>query len=302
MFTPDQYQLLDFGEGRRLERFGPVTLDRPCPAVEQVRARPIRRLGRQADARFDGRRGDEGDWTCRRELPEPWTIAHGRLQFELKRTVFGHVGLFPEQAENWDWIGEQVAAAARPAVACSTCLPTPAAARWRRPRPGRRSSTSMRPRTSSPGPAATPSFRPGRRADPLDRRGRPEIRQARTPPRQPLRRRDPRSAQLRARPARRGLAAGKAPAAAAGTLRRVDGRPAAVHAADVPHARLRRRPGCGGCCPRPWATPTRARSTARPLTIRGHRPGVALRRCGAMEERVKRCQRDHSSPACTTRA
>ena len=39
-------------------------------------------------------------------LPERWTVAHGPLRFELKRTDFGHLGLFPEQAENWDWIGE----------------------------------------------------------------------------------------------------------------------------------------------------------------------------------------------------
>jgi 23S rRNA (cytosine1962-C5)-methyltransferase len=51
----------------------------------------------------------EGRWTCRRDLPERWTIRHGRLVFELKRNVFGHLGLFPEQAENWPWIAEHAA-------------------------------------------------------------------------------------------------------------------------------------------------------------------------------------------------
>ena len=41
-----------------------------------------------------------------RELPERWTVAHGALRFELKRTDFGHLGLFPEQAENWEWIAD----------------------------------------------------------------------------------------------------------------------------------------------------------------------------------------------------
>ncbi len=102
-----QYQLLDFGEGRRLERFGPITLDRPCPAAEPFqRADP--EAWSHADARFDGRNEEKGQWTDRRDLPERWTVAHGALSFELKRTDFGHLGLFPEQAENWDWIAHNL--------------------------------------------------------------------------------------------------------------------------------------------------------------------------------------------------
>ena len=37
-----------------------------------------------------------------------WTVAHGSLRFELKRTPFGQIGLFPEQAENWSWIKDRV--------------------------------------------------------------------------------------------------------------------------------------------------------------------------------------------------
>ena len=107
MFTTDQYELLDFGDGRRLERFGDVTLDRPCPAAEGlVRADPA--AWQRADARFDRGDGQEGQWTCRRPLPETWTIAHGPLVLELKRTVFGHLGVFPEHAANWQWIAEQI--------------------------------------------------------------------------------------------------------------------------------------------------------------------------------------------------
>jgi 23S rRNA (cytosine1962-C5)-methyltransferase len=107
MFPQDQYQLLDFGDGRRLERFGEITLDRPCPAAAEMRqANPG--AWQNADARFDGRDEQQGQWTYRRELPERWTIAHGRLRFELKRTEFGHLGLFAEQADNWDWIISRV--------------------------------------------------------------------------------------------------------------------------------------------------------------------------------------------------
>ena len=44
--------------------------------------------------------------------PDRWVVRYGRLAFELKRTEFGHVGIFPEQAENWDWIADQVNRAA----------------------------------------------------------------------------------------------------------------------------------------------------------------------------------------------
>jgi 23S rRNA (cytosine1962-C5)-methyltransferase len=103
MFGSDDYQLLDFGSGRRLERFGQVILDRPCPAAEPFEPANTG-LWSSADARFDGRDAEAGQWTFRRELPQRWTVAHGSLCFELKRTDFGHLGLFPEQAENWDWI------------------------------------------------------------------------------------------------------------------------------------------------------------------------------------------------------
>src|SRR5271157_2279930 len=107
MFDSTQYQLLDFGNSRRLERFGPIVLDRPCPTAESIRpAAP--RLWSMADAQFERPEAEQGQWTVRGETPQRWTIAHGRMTFELKRSDFGHVGLFPEQAENWDWIVEQV--------------------------------------------------------------------------------------------------------------------------------------------------------------------------------------------------
>ena len=106
MFTPDQYSLLDFGDGRRLERFGPLVLDRPCPAVERM---PCADRGRwtEADARFGKRGTGDECWSENGQLPDRWTIAHQQLRFELKRTEFGHLGIFPEHSANWDWIAGQ---------------------------------------------------------------------------------------------------------------------------------------------------------------------------------------------------
>lgn len=106
MFASDAYELIDFGDGRRLERFAGVVLDRTCPAAERFRPSERTRW-EQADARFDGRDQERGEWMLRRELPERWLVSFGPLQFELKRTEFGHLGLFPEQNDNWSWIAEQ---------------------------------------------------------------------------------------------------------------------------------------------------------------------------------------------------
>jgi 23S rRNA (cytosine1962-C5)-methyltransferase len=108
MFTPEMYQLLDFGDGRRLERFGTLCLDRPCPGAESVVPAAPNRWA-EADARFVRTDAQEGHWVEQHALPERWTIRHGAVTFELKRTEFGHLGVFPEQAACWDWIAEQVA-------------------------------------------------------------------------------------------------------------------------------------------------------------------------------------------------
>jgi len=107
MFDTTQYQLLDFGDSRRLERFGPVVLDRPCPTAESIRPAALQ-LWSSANARFERIEAEQGQWTLRGDLPQHWTLAHGRTILALKRSDFGHIGLFPEQAENWDWIAEQV--------------------------------------------------------------------------------------------------------------------------------------------------------------------------------------------------
>lgn len=114
MFDPSQYELLDFGEGRKLERFGGCVIDRPSPAAEGAACALDKRVWSRADARFERIAHDEGEWQVARESQEPWFVEHGAWRLELKRTEFGHVGVFPEQAENWDWLERQTRAAGRP--------------------------------------------------------------------------------------------------------------------------------------------------------------------------------------------
>jgi 23S rRNA (cytosine1962-C5)-methyltransferase len=101
------YQLLDFGRGRRLEAFGGFRLDRPCPAVERVeKAQP--KDWDYAHACFEDSGAKGGRWFFpRKTLPDSWTVAWNSLRFELKCTPQGQVGVFPEQVENWEWIARE---------------------------------------------------------------------------------------------------------------------------------------------------------------------------------------------------
>lgn len=111
MFLPTDYKLLDFGAGRKLERFGSMILDRPAQAAENSpQAAPT--LWNDANARFEldptAKANLRGKWFAERESPTPWTIQHESIHFELKLTDFGHIGVFPEQASNWDWLAHQI--------------------------------------------------------------------------------------------------------------------------------------------------------------------------------------------------
>ncbi len=98
---PD-YELLDSGEGEKLERFGEVRLSRPDPQALWQKRLPASEW-EKADAYFT-RDSDKAEWAFRKQLPAEWQISFGDLKFFIKPTAFKHTGLFPEQAANWDWM------------------------------------------------------------------------------------------------------------------------------------------------------------------------------------------------------
>ena len=110
VFTSDHYELVDFGNGRKLERFGDTLLDRPCPAADDKPV-SIPDAWDAADCRFLRGAGAEGKWQSDKSTSgnDGWTVSHNKVNFGLRMTPFGHVGVFPEQAANWDWIAKQVA-------------------------------------------------------------------------------------------------------------------------------------------------------------------------------------------------
>ena len=106
----DGYELLDSGDGRKLERFGRFTLARPCSQAMWRKSLPPSAWG-AADASFD--REDGNRWQGRSNLPREWNIETAGMTFKLSGTDFGHLGIFPEQRAQWKWIRSKISAARR---------------------------------------------------------------------------------------------------------------------------------------------------------------------------------------------
>lgn len=100
---PD-YELIDTGSGFRLERWGSAVIARPDPQVIWPR-HADGAVWESAHAMFEqAAKGERGAWRFKMPLPVPWTVKYRDVKFLLKPTPFKHVGLFAEQAANWEWM------------------------------------------------------------------------------------------------------------------------------------------------------------------------------------------------------
>ena len=124
LLTPrhwQDYELIDSGGLEKLERFGEYTLARPEPQAVWRKSLPEEKWDQMAHARYRRTKGidpakseqfDKGDWIRKKQMPDQWMIAYKykemTLKFRLGLTSFGHIGVFPEQAENWDFIYEKL--------------------------------------------------------------------------------------------------------------------------------------------------------------------------------------------------
>ena len=104
--TWKDFEVLDTGDGEKLERWGDVILRRPDPQTIWPKADPA--LWRQAQAWYHRSDKGGGEWEFFSRLPEKWVIAHQALRFYVRPTGFKHTGLFPEQAANWVWMAEKL--------------------------------------------------------------------------------------------------------------------------------------------------------------------------------------------------
>jgi 23S rRNA (cytosine1962-C5)-methyltransferase len=114
---PD-YELIDSGNFEKLERFGKYITIRPEPQAVWDAGMGEKEWEKQAHVKFIPQTSSSGTWKKFREMPDRWMInyplktANGEtnLCFRLALTAFKHVGIFPEQAVNWDFISEKVGA------------------------------------------------------------------------------------------------------------------------------------------------------------------------------------------------
>ena len=110
------YALIDSGDGRKLEQYGPYRIDRPEGQAIWRPALPEREWAK-ADAVFTGDTDEEGMGRWRfpnAPLGETWPMKHDRLDYLGRFTSFRHVGVFPEQASHWRHMEELIVAAKRP--------------------------------------------------------------------------------------------------------------------------------------------------------------------------------------------
>lgn len=120
--TPDfgDYELLDTGDFEKLERFGRYVTRRPEPQAIWRRSLAEEEWRRMADASFrrDARSDERGEWRLAPGMPDRWVVEYAykrmRLRMRLGLTSFKHVGIFPEQAANWDYAMAKIRAAGRP--------------------------------------------------------------------------------------------------------------------------------------------------------------------------------------------
>ena len=118
------YELIDSGAGEKLERFGAYVLARPEPKALWDRSLPEAEWRRLAHTTFTPGAGfgkaakeDSGTWNRLRKMDDQWWIRYANpeglaIDLRLGLTSFKHVGVFPEQAPNWDWIYRQTRALA----------------------------------------------------------------------------------------------------------------------------------------------------------------------------------------------
>lgn len=97
----EDYELIDSGNGRRLERFGKSILSRPDPqAIWQPKA--DLKTWEGADAVFDEK------WQIKSDMLSEWILKYKDIKFKAKLTPFKHTGIFPEQRVHWDFLSNEL--------------------------------------------------------------------------------------------------------------------------------------------------------------------------------------------------
>ncbi|RIK44661.1 MAG: hypothetical protein DCC57_17135 [Chloroflexi bacterium] len=101
--TGGDYALLDSGDAQKLERLGPYTIVRPAPQAIWRPQLPAA-VWQRADAVYVRDSSGGGAWKFTGKVKREFDILYADLAWRIKLTDFGHLGLFPEQLDNWRWL------------------------------------------------------------------------------------------------------------------------------------------------------------------------------------------------------
>lgn len=114
--SPDwkDYQLLDSGDGKTLERFGKYLLVRPRPQAIWATSLPSSEWKKANAILVEEKQEYGGKWNILNPMEKSWMIDYKDLKFQLQLTSSRHVGIFPEQATHWDWIRSQIESSKKP--------------------------------------------------------------------------------------------------------------------------------------------------------------------------------------------
>ena len=127
------YQLLDSGNYQKLERFGQIVMARPEPKALWDKSMSDADWARLCHTRFVPGAGfakagkeDSGTWERLKKMEDQWYIRYNgspKFRLRLGLTSFKHVGVFPEQAPNWEYIYEHTSALEAKAKAANRPAP-----------------------------------------------------------------------------------------------------------------------------------------------------------------------------------
>ena len=107
-----EYELIDAADGKKLERWGDIVLNRPDPQIIWTQKSDCKSWD-NAHAVYHRSKSGGGEWEYMQSVPQKWQIHYDNLTFNIKPMGFKHTGLFPEQAVNWDFMRKLISSSKR---------------------------------------------------------------------------------------------------------------------------------------------------------------------------------------------
>ena len=108
----NDYELIDFGNGKKLERFGKIILIRPEMQANGPKSLSNKEWKKLAHGEFIEGKKQKGQWNLWKEVPKEWRMSwsseFGKVVFNCRLTQFKHLGVFPEQGDNWRFVQESI--------------------------------------------------------------------------------------------------------------------------------------------------------------------------------------------------